>query len=280
MDIKKKMKSKLALITSGGGMGCAYSAGAILAFVEKYNFKNPDIMIGGSGSTGALSYYIAGQYNSIKKIWTQLIVTNKFINKLRLKKIIDVDYVIDTIFKEQEPLNVKKIYSSKVLYLIATTNFKNGKLEYFSNKDGTNILEDMRASMAIPLVYNKIIKIKRKNFCDTPISSSTGLNIKKAIDLGANKIIVINTECLPSFGRRLFDIWLFLKSKVFKYNYNHEIQLQQHLKLPDNIRIIHLSPKKKMKAGLLDNNKKDLKDTFNQGYNETLKNKELRNFLH
>ena len=98
------MNGKLALILSGGGMTCAYSAGATVGLVDKYNFKNPDIAIGSSGGAGTLAYYVAGQYDAIRNIWTNLLATRKFINSLRFWKIIDIDYVIDVVFTKQEPL--------------------------------------------------------------------------------------------------------------------------------------------------------------------------------
>jgi len=274
-----KIKKKLALVTSGGGTECAYSAGAILALAENYILKDPDIIIGGSGSTVALSYYISGQYESIRNIWINLLDTNKLIDVFRINKILDIDYLIDTIFKKQDVLNSKKVYASKSLYLIAATNSKTGKLEYFSNKDGTNIFENMRASMALPIAYNKTVRIKGKQFCDTPISSSIELNVKKAIDLGANKIIVINNEYIPPIMGSLFEAWLFLKNKHFKKNYNNESKLQKNFNLLQNVKLLYIAPKKKIKTEILDSNKKHIKSTFEQGYKEILENKELKKFL-
>jgi predicted patatin/cPLA2 family phospholipase len=57
------MKKKKALIVSGGGMECSYSAGAVYKLVKKGFLKDLDIIIGGSGCVGTLSYLCAGQYN-------------------------------------------------------------------------------------------------------------------------------------------------------------------------------------------------------------------------
>ena len=107
------MNKKIALILSGGGMAASYNFGALLALVEKYQFISPDIVITGSGSAGTASYYIAGQHNS--NIWGDLLSTKKFINFLRFWKIIDIDYLIDEIFKKQDPLQSEKIHQSKII---------------------------------------------------------------------------------------------------------------------------------------------------------------------
>jgi len=84
------MTHKTAIIMSGGGMSCSYGAGSLLALVEKYNFKTPDIVIAGSGNAGTLSYFVTGQYASIKNIWSNLLSTKKFINPLKISRVIDI----------------------------------------------------------------------------------------------------------------------------------------------------------------------------------------------
>ena len=125
------MNNKTAIIMSGGGMSCSYGVGALLALVEKFNFKKPAIAIAGSGSSGTMSYFVAEQYDSIRNIWTNLLSTKKFINPFRITKIIDIDYLIDEVFKKQDALDEEKIYNSKITYLIPATNVDTGEIEYF-----------------------------------------------------------------------------------------------------------------------------------------------------
>jgi len=185
------MNKKTAIIVSGGGMTCAYSAGVILALVDKYHLTKPDIVIGGSASTGTLAYYVAGQYSSIRRVWCELLPTRKLISLLRFWRFVNVDYLIDEIFCKKEPISLKRIYSSRINYLIAVTEWKTGKVEYFSNKSRDDIIEAMRASMAVPIAYNKRVCIKGKNYCDTFISSQIENNVYKAIELGAERLIII-----------------------------------------------------------------------------------------
>ncbi|MCX6800136.1 MAG: hypothetical protein NT091_03250 [Candidatus Falkowbacteria bacterium] len=51
---------KIAIVGSEGGMSCAYFVGVVLALVEKFNLTDPHIVIGSSGSTGTLAYYVSG----------------------------------------------------------------------------------------------------------------------------------------------------------------------------------------------------------------------------
>ena len=106
------MKNKTAIIMSGGGMTCSYGAGSILALAEKYNLEKPDIVIAGSGNAGTLAYFVAQQYDSIFNIWSNLLATKKFIDLGRILKIIDIDYLIDEVFKKQAPIDEERVYSS------------------------------------------------------------------------------------------------------------------------------------------------------------------------
>lgn len=100
-----------------------------------------------------MSYYVAQQYESIRNIRINLLSTKKFINPRRVHKIIDIDYLIDDIFKKQDPLDVHAIYQSSITYAISMTDVETGIVEYLSNKDSIDIFEIMRATKAMPFFY-------------------------------------------------------------------------------------------------------------------------------
>ncbi len=159
---------KIAIIASEGGISCAYSVGAILALIEKFDLVNPYLVIGSSGSTGTFAYYVAGQYKSIENIWKNLLPSKKFISWKRLHKIMDIDYLIDDIFKKQDTLDVEKIKSSKIKFYISATNIETGNPEYFGNQSNVDIFEALRASSAAPIVYNKLVNINEVNILMAP----------------------------------------------------------------------------------------------------------------
>ena len=152
------MGNKIAIVSSGGGMSCSYSSGIMKALVEKYNFKSPEFVIAASGSSGVLTYYVSKQYGPMVNIWCDYLVGRRFINSLRFWKIIDIDYLVDTVFGDKEKLDEKVVRKSKIKLFIPTINVNTGEVEYFSNKD--DLLEVLRASKAIPLAFNKYVKIR------------------------------------------------------------------------------------------------------------------------
>jgi len=269
------MKRKLAIITSGGGMTCSYTAGVIYALVKEYKLTNPDIVITGSGSAGTLAYYTARQYESIKNIWTNLLDKKDFINPLRFWKIIDIDYLIDEVFKKQEPLDIIKVRNSPIKFFVSETNYITGELKYFLSRDNINFFEVLRATKAMPIAFNKPVLIEGNRYCDTFKSSSPYVHIKKAIEENVTDIILIDTTTKENMNTKFaFNTWLRFKSKKFKENY-YDIN-------KENIfegNIYTITPKEPLQITTLNNNSIHLKKTFSQGYKEIQEDKGFADFI-
>lgn len=279
----------LAIILTGGGMKATYSVGAVISLIEDFGIKNPQIILTGSASAGTASYYTSGQFDGIGKIWSELLSTKKLINPLRFWKILDIDYLIDFVFKKQCPLKEQKVYDSETKEIIFVTNSKTGKLKSFSNKDGENIFELMRATKAIPFVYGKEIEIRKEKYIDTYISS-LGINFKiqRAIQEGAKNILVLshlnideNYHALfnGKFNENLFNLWLDFKGSRFKRNYQNQWKLDQQRHIYGGANIFKITPETKVKTGMLDNNNRRMKNSIFQGYIETRENEGLKEFL-
>jgi len=262
-------------------MTCVYSAGAIISLAQIHGFTSPDIVIAGSGSAGTAAYYISGQYDGIKRIWTELLSTKNFISFLRASKMINIDYLIDIIFKRLEPLKIESVKESPVVFYIPTINIDTGKIEYFSNRDKYDLFEVMRAAKAMPIVYNKHVSIGNNKYCDSPLSSLAYSHVSKARELGATDIIIIDTHGDNDHStQKFFDIWALTRESVFRKNYktlkdsnnkSKQLLLKEHM--------VVIRPQKKLSVGLLTNNKKLLSKSFNQGYDECASNKNIKIFL-
>jgi predicted patatin/cPLA2 family phospholipase len=277
--MNKKKKEKLAIVTGGGGMLCVYSAGVLCALGEKLKI-NPDIVVGSSGNTGNLAYFISKQFKSIKNIWFDLFTSKKFVNLKRINKILNVDYMVDSIFKKEEPLNILKIKKSKIKFFISMTNYKTGRGEYMNGS--CDILNGIRASCSVPVVYGKKVKINGKKYIDGSISCGINENIKKAIKEDATKIIVIDdNQKISMFSILLFGFYSYfvnknLRKTIKNYckNYKNEFEIKNK-----NVKILYIKHCEKLPIWALDNKKENLKKTFQIGYNEVLNNKELKKFL-
>ncbi len=275
------VEKKLAIIASGGGMKCSYTAGVVIALAKELNITDPDIVIAGSGSSGTMAYYLGRQYDSVTNAWTNLLSTKTFINPLRLKKIIDIDFLVDQVFKVIDPLFVDKVKESKSQFYISTTDYENGSLKYFSKDDNEDIFEMIRASKAMPVVYNKKVNIGEHSYCDSFMSSSPYTHIKKAIELGATHIIVIdcNGGRKSKLQRFVFGIWALLRGNTFRSSYYANEKECINTSYGSGINMVNIHPRKKLKLGTLENSKKELFKTFYMGYNDCKEDTNLRSLL-
>ena len=259
---------KVAIVGYEGGLSCAYFVGVILALVEKFQLTEPYLVVGSSGSTGTLAYYVAGQYESIRNIWENLLPTKKFISIYRLNKIMDVDYLIDDIFKKQDILNVDKLKSSPIKLFISATNLDTGNIEYFNNREDVDIFEVLRASNAAPFVYNRSVKINNKRYIDGALGTSFLGDIKKAKEEGAEIIIAVDNSNRSIIIDIILKIYSLFTNKFFRKrlrSYYQEMKYENKDK-----QVIIIKPSVKLPTSIVDNNRDDIIETIQIGYNDTL----------
>ncbi len=268
-------KRKLAIIATGGGMRCVFTAGFFYELQKEFPSLTPDILISVSGSSGTFAYYVSEQAKEIKKIWEELMTARKFIHDSK----INVDYLIDIVFKKRFPLDVKKIKNSKIKWFIGATDAKTGRQKFFLAKGKENVFEELRASKAIPVYYGKKIKIKNREYIDGAVSITPRNIVKKAKELGATDIILINNEekNVTTEEKIKFAFFYLFSSNGIKKDLI-KILKDSPIKKQKNKSLIKVGPSK-LKMELLDNNKKLMKKGFKMGRNEIKQNKLLRKIL-
>ena len=182
---------KTAIICMGGGMRSAYSAGFLYALATKLKLA-PDIIIGTSGNAGNVLYYAAGQYESAKRVWCNLIATRKFISPWRVWKILDIDYLIDTIFKKQEPLNVEALATTSVEWYVPITDAESGETRYVSAEDHADPFELLRAAKATPFFFGKKVSLFGRMFIDGEVGPTLEDHVAFVTKKDADRILIIN----------------------------------------------------------------------------------------
>jgi len=272
---------KTAIVLSGGGLSCSWSVGAVLGLAEKFKFKNPDILVAGSGSAGTGAYFCSGQLRSIENIWGNLLSSKKFLSFARIGKIMDIDFLIDEIFKKADPLDVSKLQNSKINFQIAATNAKTGKVKFFSDFRKFDIFEILRASKALPVFYGKKVKVKKEKFSDGRFSSRVDLLLQRAIFFGAEKIIAINVSGSYLPGKILFDFYNSLKNKIKRQEFfAKNLRRVKNFQMPSHIDFLELKPRKeKLNLKPFLNCQKNLQKNIAAGRAEVFENKNLEKFF-
>lgn len=260
-------------------MLCSYSAGALCAIAEVFNLNNPDILVGSSGSSGSLAYFVTGQYSSIKNIWTNLLATKKFISMTRVLKIMDLNYLVDDVFREQDPLNIEMIKLSNTRLYISATRNDTGEVTFFTNED--NIFEALKASKAIPLITAQKVLIGGTEYIDGSISATLNVNIRKAVDGGATHIIVINDAGKLSSTTKMF--WrlcsLFANKNIKKLLKEYCKQETHIINSYHGVDIVVIEPSRKLAIHSLDNTRDHLSESFDLGFEDLSNSHDFKVFL-
>ncbi len=184
--------AKIGLVVQGGGMRRVYSMGALSA-LEEMGFGQCFDHVAGS-SAGALNgaYFITGQASYGVETYIHYLSQREFVNPLRFKKMVDIDYLVDQIGKKVRPLDIDTLLSADTTLHISLTQCSNGHTRFVTNRTpGINLWEAFRASAAMPILYNKSVKVGDGLYVDGSLRSR--VPIRRVVDYGCRYIVVILT---------------------------------------------------------------------------------------
>jgi len=286
------LRQKTCIVAEGGGLRASYGVGVVKALIEEFHITSVDIAIATSGSAGTLAYYVAQQFDSIINIWTNLLSTWRFLslrNILLGNPILNIDYLIDVVFKQQDRLNVEVLKSQPTELFIPVTNYRTGEERYFSNHDDVDFFEVLRATKAAEISYGRPVKIAGQEYIDGALSVPIG--ITKAIDAGATDIIVISPNpkgfirsrsilerTITGIFARGFPEGLRQKIESHPETYNSIMDIIKEEMALNERNIVLIQPESKIATGTLGNSRKNLMLTIEQGYADTCRYEELNSF--
>ncbi len=286
------MNHKTCIVAQGGGLRASYGVGVVKALIEEFHITSVDIAIATSGSAGTLAYYVTQQFDSIINIWSNLLSTWRFLsfrNVLFGNPVLNIDYLIDVVFKQQDRLDVNALKYKATELFIPVTNYQTGEAKYFSQHDDVDFFEVLRATKAAEVSYGRPVKIAGQEYVDGALSAPIG--ITKAIDTGASDIIVISTR--PKGFRRSRSILertitgLFtrgfpqsLRQRIESYpeTYNSVMDVIEKEMEINERNIVLIQPESTVAAGALDNSRGSLVRSIEQGYADACRHEELNSF--
>ena len=172
-----------------------YSMAALMALEECSLGKAFDHVIGSSSGAVNGAYLVAEQAKMAVTVYLEDISNSKFINYFRIRKIVDIDYLVDDVLKRRKVLNVERISQSKSILHIVLTDYLTGESVMVTSKDSeVDLMEAIRATAAMPILYNKVIKVKNGGYIDGAVTDPVPL--MRAIELGCTDILLVLTRPL------------------------------------------------------------------------------------
>ena len=281
--------SKVGLVLEGGSLRGLYSAGVLDIMMD--NNIDVDVIVG--TSAGALfgpNYFSKQRGRAIRynkrfcrdrrniSMWSWLFtgnVVNKNFAYYKITKKLDV-FDNETFIK-----------SGKELYVTAT-NIESGECEYFKINDVLSDMEKLRATSAIPIM-TKPVKINGKYYLDGGVSDS--IPIKKCLELGCDKVIVVLTQPKKYKKKIISDKKIKMINIIFKKypklinrmlnrhnEYNECIKYINNLEKKNKVFVIR--PSEKLDINLIERNPDKLEKIYQVGIKDMNKNiDDLKKYL-
>lgn len=266
-------RGKTAIILAGGAMRSVHGAGFLYALRNELHLQEPDMMIGSSGDAGNVLYYCADQCEEMKRVWIELLTTTKFISLKRFWRIMDVDYLVDECFAKLEPLNLARVASSRIQWLVPLTDYDTGITRYIGAKDNLNALEVLRAAKAIPLFYRRRISLAPSRYIDGELGPTLEDHVRFAIAQGADRLVVMRHNSLWSRLSKLYSrLYASTVSEGLRRSIIHDMMKDSlHITLPEGkAKMILLIPKNLPVRSPADNRKDHVQATFDRGVADAL----------
>ncbi|MDO8481786.1 MAG: patatin-like phospholipase family protein [bacterium] len=269
-----------AIVCSGGGMRSAHGAGFLYALATQLGITAPDVMVGSSGDAGNVMYFSAGQVEGMKRIWTELLSTPKFISPLRFWRMMDIDYLVDTVFKNQEPLDVDRLNASKINWFVPINDFDTGHTRYVSAEDALDPFEILRATTADPIIFGRKVPIAGKRYIDGELGPVLQDHVTQALRQGVKKILVLNhTSPRTIITRAIMRGYAAHLPHGMRNAVIRDISTNVFAMTAPGAHVIAVAPQN-LPVWKLTRDQKKLQQTFDQGVRDALSiEKELRNLF-
>ena len=208
--VSPQMKKKV-LILEGGGMRGVFLTGVLQSFTDKHYF--PWKLIIGT-SAGALNgaLYAADQIYLARNAFFTGLASSEFItlsNVIRPDKhILNIDWVIDTITKTDDPLDVKALRKSCPVLITATNCPENRPPEtIYLDSRTDDIVTALKATSAVPYLYRGFVKYRDYQFLDGALLDP--IPYHKALSMGFKEeeiLVVVSRQ--KGYRKKQESFWV------------------------------------------------------------------------
>jgi predicted patatin/cPLA2 family phospholipase len=203
---------KTALIVEGGAMRGVISCAALLGLEELGMTEVFDEVYGASAGAVNAAYFLAGQASYATSIYYQKVNNTRFIRRPWHRQILDIDDLFNSIVARERPLRVHRVLESGSQFFISIVDARTGEAFLaHAQKSGTPLLTLLKASSAMPLLYNGLVSVDGRDCFDGALLNP--VPILAAIESGCTDLLVVLTRpasfraCPPSLLlQQLFEM--------------------------------------------------------------------------
>ncbi len=266
------MSNRSAIVVEGGGMRGIFSSGVLDVFLEN-DFNPFQLAIGCSAGACNLSSYLAGQHDRNRRCYTTQMSRPEFISGRRYLRgghWLDLDYLWDA-FEREDPLDVQAVMTNDTKLLAVATAADTGSAEYLEPSTET-LLEVLRASCAVPIMYRKFVELSGRPYTDG--GTSDAVPVQEAYRRGARSIMVIRSRPADyvkkarfetSMGAFVLRKWPKLATTIRNAHKAYAESLAFIQNPPADCRVIQVAPAKALRTGRATQNQDYLAEDYASG---------------
>ncbi len=183
------------LVLEGGGVRSAYSAGICKALVDRGVRCNA--VVGSSSGSVNAAFFASKQTDALVELWTDY-VPNGFISwRRQLNPFagpgLGVDIMLDDVIVAERKLDLHAATAGDPALFITATNV-DGCLPTIARPDATNLIEWLRASLALPAAYNRIVQIDGRGYIDGGVATPVPFDIAELDAFDGPTIVVLTRK--------------------------------------------------------------------------------------
>ena len=189
-------KKKIALVAQGGGQRGIFTAGVFDAFLEA-GFDPFELYVGTSAGALNLSSFISRQHQFGYRFIVNYTTDNEFFNLynyLSKQKSMNLDWALETVAPGGS-LQLDLATARQVLLhrsALACATRKDTLQDIYLPMFQRNWQEVLRASCAIPVLYNQPVSLNELEWVDGGVSAA--VPVREAWQRGAELVVVVRTE--------------------------------------------------------------------------------------
>jgi predicted patatin/cPLA2 family phospholipase len=184
---------RLCLVVQGGGMRGVYTAGGLYA-LDALNCSDIfDVVYAASAGAVNAAYFVSGGSGEAVGTYYEDLLCQQFFNPFRFWKMVDLDYVANVVWRHRKPLDEEAIRRSRTRFVVGVTDGHTGASVAIDVKTSSEEIKTiLKASSAIPVVYNRKVALGQRQFVDGSLTNP--IPIDWAISDGATHCLVLLSQ--------------------------------------------------------------------------------------
>lgn len=181
---------RLGLIAEGGAMRGVVSGGACVGLEDLGLTGVFDVAYGASAGALNLAYFVIGEAARASRIYVEHASRPEFVNPLRLKRVLDLDFLFDGVIKPSYPIPRERLLAAATDLRVSVTELATGRNALLSVRHPELDPYDLlKASAAVPFYYGRTVPMLGSQWLDG--MASNALPVREALQDGCTHVLVL-----------------------------------------------------------------------------------------